>query len=64
MVDEQMKLHALVGSKSDKQLAFEEKQSNDLKQSTDILTSVYTQGFHLRKLKERVTGQSQMFKFH
>lgn len=64
MVDEQMKLHALVGSKSDKQLAFEEKQSNDLKQSTDILTSVYTQGFHLRKLKERVTGKSQMFKFH
>ena len=64
MVDETMKLHALANSKSDKQKAFDDKQETDLKKATETLTSVYTQGFHLRKLREMVTGKNQMYKFH
>ena len=63
MVNEQMKLRALTGSKSEKQLAFEEKVANDLKQSTDTLASVYMQGFHLKKLKERITGKAIIMKY-
>lgn len=64
MVDETMKIHALENSKSDKQKAVDDKQEVDLKKATETLTSVYTQGFHLRKLREMVTGKNQMYKFH
>lgn len=64
MVDEQIKANALVGSKSLRQQIFEENVANELKHSNEVLTEVYTQGFHLRRLKERITGKTQILKYH
>lgn len=55
MIDETMKQHALVGSKSPQEQAFDRLKETELKEAEQALTSVYMQGFHLRKLNEKVT---------
>ncbi|MEG0691926.1 MAG: hypothetical protein RR012_08460 [Oscillospiraceae bacterium] len=55
MITETVKQHAFAGSKTPAQQAFDNLKDSELNEATKALTSVYMQGFHLRKLNEKVS---------
>lgn len=59
MVSEKYRQKAFEGSKTPAQLSFERLKKDSLKEAEHALSSVYTQGFHLRNMEKQVNAFMQ-----